>query len=174
MSDPRPYRPNVGICLFNRKGLVFMGQLPPNPTGSPDPEMTAPGADWGVPQGGIDANEDLVAAAVRELYEETGVTTVAHLATTPEWWSYDFPKPANPSHKLGPFRGQTQRYVAFRFLGNETEIRIDAAHTHEPAEFITWSWRPLSDLPHIGLIHRRPSYERLVTAFAYIGTDAEL
>ena len=26
MKDPRPYRPNVGICLINQSGLVWMGK----------------------------------------------------------------------------------------------------------------------------------------------------
>lgn len=162
MQDQRPFRPNVGICLFNRDGLVFCGRHFPNETGWPDPEVTAEGADWGLPQGGIDENEDIVAAARRELDEETGVTSVSLLAVTPVWWHYDFPRPPAPTHKLAPFRGQKQRYVIFRFEGEESEIRIDALHTAEPAEFAEWRWRDLGELPQIGLVHRRPNYRRLV------------
>ncbi|WP_181705007.1 RNA pyrophosphohydrolase [Chthonobacter rhizosphaerae] len=160
-----PHRPNVGICLFNRSGLVFAGRLVPNPDGWPDPERTAPGADWSMPQGGIDPGEDIEAAARRELWEETGVTTATLLAITDDWILYDFPSRGAPTHKLHPFRGQRQRWAAFRFEGEDGEVRIDAAHTHEPAEFLEWAWRPLADLPGIGLHHRRPVYQQVLTLF---------
>ena len=70
-----PYRPNVGICLFNAEGLVFSGRAYPNPFGWPDPEVFCEGADWALPQGGIDPGEDIVAAARRELWEETGIAS---------------------------------------------------------------------------------------------------
>lgn len=161
-----PYRPNVGICLFGPGGHVFAGRLTPNPDGWPDPERTAPGADWSMPQGGIDAGEDLETAARRELWEETGVTSASLLAIGEPSWTYDFPARGAPSHKLHPFRGQQQRWVAFRFDGSEAEIRVDAAHTHEPAEFLEWAWRPLADLPSIGLLHRRPVYAAVAALFA--------
>ena len=161
-----PYRPNVGICLFNAAGLVFAGRAVLNPHGWPDPEIFDAGSDWGLPQGGIDPGEDVVAAARRELWEETGVTSAALLAVTEDWWSYDFPVRAAASHKLFPFRGQRQRWAAFRFTGSDAEITVDAAHTDQPAEFLEWRWRPLSDLPEIGALHRRPVYRKVLRAFA--------
>lgn len=160
-----PYRPNVGICLLDRRGLVFVGRVFPNPDGWPDPERTAPDADWCLPQGGIDPDEDLEAAARRELWEETGVETARFVAATPEWWRYDFPARGGPSHKLHRYRGQEQRFAVFRFEGEEKEIRVDARHTHEPAEFLEWRWRPLPDLLTCGIAHRRPNYRRLIEAW---------
>ena len=43
-------------------GRVFAGR-----SHSAGPEIVLPGFDWQMPQGGIDANEDIVAAARREL-----------------------------------------------------------------------------------------------------------
>ncbi|SFM69686.1 putative (di)nucleoside polyphosphate hydrolase [Pleomorphomonas diazotrophica] len=164
-----PYRPNVGICLFNAEGLVFAGRAYANPFGWPDPEIFAEGADWALPQGGIDANEDIVTAARRELWEETGVTSAALIAVTQEWWSYDFPVRGARIHKLHPFRGQRQRWVAFRFTGEESEITVAATHTEEPPEFLEWRWRPLAELPSVAPLHRRQQYARVVSAFEDVG-----
>lgn len=164
-----PFRPNVGICLFNAAGLVFAGRAILNPEGWPDPEVFDVGSDWGLPQGGIDAGEDIVAAARRELWEETGVRSAELIAVTEDWWRYDFPARGARSHKLHPFRGQMQRWAAFRFTGDEREITVAADHCAEPAEFLEWRWRPLADLPTIGALHRRAVYARVAEAFGGIG-----
>ena len=66
------YRPNVGVALFNAAGLVFAGR-----SFSAGPEIILPGFEWQMPQGGIDPGEDIVAAAKRELAEETAITSVS-------------------------------------------------------------------------------------------------
>jgi putative (di)nucleoside polyphosphate hydrolase len=161
-----PYRPNVGICLFNADGLVFAGRCLLNPHGWPDPEIFDVGSDWSLPQGGIDPGEEIVAAARRELWEETGVTSADLLAVTDAWWTYDFPVRGSAAHKLHPFRGQTQRWAAFRFTGDDREITVAAEHTDQPPEFVEWRWWPLETLPTIGAHHRRPTYAKVVEAFA--------
>ncbi len=49
MTDPRPYRFNVGVALFNARGEVFLGKSIPD-----GPEYVLPGFEWQMPQGGID------------------------------------------------------------------------------------------------------------------------
>ena len=71
MSADLPYRPNVGIALFNAAGRVFIARR----FKDDGPEIILPGLEWQMPQGGIDPDEDPRPAAVRELYEETGVTS---------------------------------------------------------------------------------------------------
>ena len=157
----RPYRPNVGIALFNTDGLVLAGHR----FADAGPEIILPGHEWQMPQGGIDAGEDLVAAARRELWEETNVRSVALLGVMDGWWSYDFPPYDGPPHKLSPFRGQRQRWIAFRFEGEESEIDVRAPGCGEPAEFDRWAWLPLAELPGLVVPFRAPVYERVAVAF---------
>jgi putative (di)nucleoside polyphosphate hydrolase len=156
-----PYRPNVGIALFNRSGLVFAGK-----SFSAGPEIVEPGFEWQMPQGGIEREEDIVAAARRELAEETRVTSVSLLGVTQDWWRYDFPPYDGPPHKLSPFRGQEQRWVAFRFEGEDGEIDVLDPGGGELAEFSAWGWFPLADLPLMVVSYKQPVYRRVATAFA--------
>ncbi len=70
MPEDKPYRPNVGIALFNAAGQVLIGRR----FRDDGPEIVLPGLEWQMPQGGIDADEDPREAVMRELWEETGVT----------------------------------------------------------------------------------------------------
>lgn len=156
-----PYRPNVGIALFNAEGLVFAGR-----SRSSGPEIVEPGFDWQMPQGGIDPHEDIVAAARRELAEETGATSLSLLSATEEWWAYDFPPYAGPPHRLAAFRGQRQRWVAFRFEGTEAELDISRPNGDEPAEFSEWAWLNLADMPTRVVSFKREIYCKVALAFA--------
>ena len=163
-SDPelRPYRPNVGIALFNRQGLVLIARR----TGDDGPETILPGHEWQMPQGGIDPGEDPETAARRELQEETGVTSVALLGRMPEWLAYEFPPYAGPPHRLAAYRGQRQLWFAMRFLGEESEIDITRAPPDEDPEFCAWRWERLEALPALVVPFKAPIYARVAAAFA--------
>jgi len=160
-ANPKPYRPNVGIALFNAQGRVLVGRAETS-----GPELIVPGFEWQCPQGGIDEGEDIVAAARRELWEETNVRSVSLLAVTPDWWAYDFPLYGGPPHKLSPFRGQKQRWAAFRFEGAPGEVDVVNLPTGEPQELFDWRWERLERLPGLVTPHKKAVYERMAQSFA--------
>lgn len=162
-----PYRPNVGIALFDAEGRVFAGR-----GRSAGPEVVTPGREWQMPQGGVDPGEDIVAAARRELREETGVADAPLLSVSGEEWTYDFPPYDGPPHKLCAFRGQRQRWVAFRFSGGAGDIDISAANGDEPAEFTEWRFMPLGELVASVVPYKRAVYEKVAIAFARFGLAA--
>jgi putative (di)nucleoside polyphosphate hydrolase len=143
------YRPNVGVVLFNQDGLVWYGHR----------NGVSPPHDWQFPQGGVDAGEALEIAARRELAEETGVTSASLLACTEDWVAYDFPAHVR---KGGKWHGQKQVWYAFRFEGDEAEIRLDQ---HHQIEFDAWRWGKLAEAPDLIVPFKREAYRRVVEAF---------
>ncbi len=164
MSD-KPYRPNVGIALFNTRGLVLLARR----IRDDGPEVIYPGAEWQMPQGGIDAAEDPRAAALRELFEETGVTTADYLAET-EWLTYEFPPYHGLPHKLAQFRGQRQKWFAMRFAGDEKEIDPLVPRNGEQPEFDQWRWERLDNIATLVVPYKRDIYLAIAKSFAGFAT----
>lgn len=158
-----PYRDCVGVAVFNREGMVFIGRRKPED----DPEdSTEFGSPWQMPQGGIDEGEDALAAAHRELFEETSIRSVALLAEAPGWIHYDLPDEALGIALKGRYRGQRQRWFAFRFTGEDSEIDVATPGDGSvPAEFDRWRWAPLPDLPDLIVPFKRDAYRQVVDAF---------
>jgi putative (di)nucleoside polyphosphate hydrolase len=157
----KPYRPNVGIALFNASGRVLIGHRFKHD----GPEYILPGFEWQMPQGGIDPHEDPRPAAQRELYEETGVTSVAYLSETADWLTYDFPPYDGPPHRLAKFRGQRQKWFAFRFLGDEREIAMTEWRNDQEPEFDDWRWEKLARVPALVVPFRREVYHAVAKEF---------
>jgi putative (di)nucleoside polyphosphate hydrolase len=162
MNSDLSYRPNVGIALFNAQGRVFIAKR----FKDDGPEIILPGLEWQMPQGGIDPNEDPRPAAVRELYEETGVTSAEYLGETPDWMTYEFPPYYGPPHRLAVFRGQRQKWFAFRFLGLESEIVVTAWRNGQEPEFDAWRWENLARVPELVVPFRREIYQGVAREFA--------
>jgi len=160
-SSKLPYRRGVGLCLFNAQGLVFLAERRDKPKA------------WQMPQGGVQKDELLQIAALRELKEEIGTDNAEIIARLPEKLRYDFPDwlrhnaqniPGNLYH--GKYRGQEQDWFALRYKGNDEDIDLSGAHEPEMPEFIAWRWVPLADAPKLIVDFKRPIYEQVVKAFA--------
>ncbi len=162
MSRQLPYRPCVGVMLVNAEGLVFIGRR----RNKRQPEHVAPGHEWQMPQGGIDPGEDPYVAALRELHEETNVRSVSMIAEAPDWYSYDLPNDVARKSWRGGYRGQTQKWFALRFTGDDSEIDIhDPGPGHKP-EFDAWRWEKIERLPELIIPFKRQVYENVVADFA--------
>jgi len=159
-----PYRDCVGIVLFNRAGLVFLGKRMPDANTEDVSEVAAP---WQMPQGGIDRGEDALAAARRELLEETNVHSVELIAEAPGWIHYDLPDDMLGIALRGKFRGQRQRWFAFLFIGTDDEIDVLSPGGHKP-EFDAWRWDTLEAARDAVVDFKRAAYSKVVTAFAHI------
>jgi putative (di)nucleoside polyphosphate hydrolase len=160
--DAKPYRPNVGIALFNASGQVLIGRR----FRDDGPEIILPGLEWQMPQGGIDADENPREAVMRELWEETGVTHADYLGET-DWLSYEFPPfPGPSSHRLAKFRGQRQKWFALRFTGSEQEIDPLTPRNGQPPEFDQWRWERLDRVADLVVPFRRDVYQAVVRSFA--------
>lgn len=166
MTEARelPYRPNVGIMVLNREGLVWAGRRIIEDKG----EMTGAQQLWQMPQGGIDKGEDPYPAALRELYEETGMRSVSLLAEAPDWINYDLPPGLVGIALKGRYRGQTQRWFAVRFEGEESEIAIDPPPGGHSPEFEEWAWKPMDELLELIVPFKRGVYEKVVAAFGHL------
>jgi putative (di)nucleoside polyphosphate hydrolase len=146
-----PYRPCVGVMLFDRHGKVFVGKRL-------DQTVEA----WQMPQGGIDKGEEPRAAALRELEEEIGTAKAVIVAELDEWLTYDLPEHLIGIAFHGKYKGQRQKWFALRFAGSDTDIRLDAHHP----EFSAFKWIDIAEVEQVAAPFKRAIYRRVAQAFA--------
>jgi putative (di)nucleoside polyphosphate hydrolase len=159
-----PYRDCAGVALFNARGQVFIGR---RRLGDDPEEGPESGAPWQMPQGGIDKGEAALDAARRELFEETSITSIELVAEAPAWITYDLPDHLLGSALRGKYRGQRQRWFAFRFTGAEAEIDVLAPGGGKfRPEFVAWRWEDLPRTPDLIVDFKRDAYRQMVAAFA--------
>ena len=70
----------------------------------------------------------------------------------------------------GKYRGQKQRWFAFRFEGNESEIQINPPPVGHAAEFDQWDWKPMTQLPDLIVPFKRDVYLQVVQIFSHLAS----
>lgn len=137
--------------LIKRPRRIFIGE-----------RHGAPRNAWQMPQGGIDPGETPSAAAWRELYEEAGTDQAELLAESRYWYAYDLPDELARRIWRGSYRGQTQRWFAFAFQGDDDDIDL-AGHERE---FARWRWAAPEEVLRLVWAPKRPVYEAVLAEFA--------
>ena len=151
------YRKNVGIVVFNQNAKVLMCA-----------RADKPDYQWQFPQGGIDEGEEVVNAAKRELWEETGIKSVKLIAVMPHSLRYDFPAVIKKKFsKQGcGFVGQEQSWVLFYFEGKDDEINF---HTNpDEIEFKAYEWVDIYEAPKRIVEFKKKVYSEVVKSFSSI------
>ena len=146
-----PYRQCAGIVLFNGSGMVLVGK-----------RIDQISEAWQMPQGGIDANEEPLEAALRELEEEINTANVEILAESKNWYQYDLPKNLRGKLWKGKYRGQNQKWFAMKYLGEDNEIQPQSV---QKPEFDDWKWVDIEDLPRVAIKFKQDIYRSISVEF---------
>ena len=141
-----PLRKGVGIVLLNKENKVFVAKRIDNPKNF-----------WQMPQGGVDRDENNYEAALRELKEETSITSVELIKEISKKYTYILPNNLIGIIWKGKFKGQVQKWFVMRFVGNESEININ---TKNP-EFLDWKWIDVDELPKIAVNFKLEIYKKI-------------
>ncbi len=156
-SSPQ-YRPCVGLMVINHQGLIFVGRrIGIEGGGASQADVYA----WQMPQGGIDDDEDISSAGLRELVEETGIVSVELLTQSRDWLRYDLPGGMATRWK-GRYVGQAQMWLALRFYGSDDEINLNySGH----AEFSDWRWVSAEQVINGVVPFKRAVYQSVIAEF---------
>ncbi|MFL1780385.1 RNA pyrophosphohydrolase [Candidatus Hepatincolaceae symbiont of Richtersius coronifer] len=139
------YRQGVGAVVINKDNKVLMAQRLDNSSA------------WQMPQGGIEPNETLEEALLRELKEEIGTNNIKILAKT-NLLRYKIELPNNSINKDFNFNGQEQVWFFVKFLGKDSDINVN---TPKP-EFSQWKWMPHEEIPNKIVSFKKQLYQDII------------
>jgi putative (di)nucleoside polyphosphate hydrolase len=120
-----PLRSGVGIVVLNENNMVLVAKRIDNPKNF-----------WQMPQGGVDEGENYLAAAYRELEEETSIKKVHLIEELDGHLTYLLPDHLLGIIWKGKYKGQKQKWFVMRYVGKDDEINVK---TKNP-EFLEWKW----------------------------------
>ena len=151
-SNPKNYRPNVGMMIINQKKEIFVGK-----------RIDHPSNFWQMPQGGIDAQEIPSIAALREMEEEVGIkkNNVDLLTESKDWYYYSIPSDLAKTLWKGKYKGQRQKWFLYKFKGTDKDVNI---HTEHP-EFSDYKWVTKDFLVPNIVPFKKKIYEKLLLEF---------
>ena len=141
-----PLRNGVGIVVLNKENKIFVGRRIDNPKNF-----------WQMPQGGIEPGENYLSAAFRELKEETGIKSVELIEEIDDFLTYELPPNLLGIIWKGKYRGQKQKWLIMRFIGNDNEINLK---THKP-EFLAWKWINLDEITKVAVNFKLEVYKKI-------------
>ena len=151
MINLLPYRLGVGLVIINDQLEIFTGRRLDNTKA------------WQMPQGGIDNNEIPLEAAYREMYEETGIrkSKVTLIKQSKTWYRYDLPQEIQSKFWGGKFRGQSQKWFLFKFIGTEFDINIET----KDQEFSDWKWSNKTEMLDSIVPFKKSLYQSVLKDF---------
>ncbi len=148
----KKYRKNAGIIVFNKNKKVLICERIGNWEQA-----------WQFPQGGIDEKETAQEAAIRELKEETSISSVRAILTETTPLIYEFPPEvkANSKKKGRDYDGQEQYWSLLLFLGEDSEINLQ---TKEP-EFKSWKWIDIENADKNVVSFKKEVYRTIINKY---------
>ncbi len=144
----------AGSLVFNDAGHFLVGE-----------RLRLPG-QWQFPQGGIDPDESLREAAVRETFEETGIeaSLLFHVADLPHGPQFEYRFPEGMTSPIArEFAGQSLGFSIFYFDSPqplEEVMDLKAGEEFgEQQEFSRLKWAPLDEVVQGCVPFKRVVYE---------------
>ena len=145
------YRKCVGMMILNNIKEILVGRRLDHPSGF-----------WQMPQGGIDEKENPEEAVWREMMEEIGTNKAKLLKTSNQWINYNIPSETLKTLPWGhKYIGQTQKWFAFQFTGNEKDINVGT----ENPEFSEWKWTKINLIIDEIVPFKRDVYSTILKEF---------
>lgn len=142
------FRAGVGAIIINKKGQLLLLE-----------RRDIPGS-WQFPQGGLDDGETTHPGILREIEEETAISSkhLQLIARYPEPLAYELPPRARTA-KTG--RGQVLYWFLFRYLGKKKKIDLSRSK-----EFRAYKWTSSGSAIAETVEFRKNSYQRLLEYFS--------
>ena len=141
-----PLRKGVGVVLLNKNNQIFVARRIDNPKDF-----------WQMPQGGIDNGETPLQAAYRELKEETSIKSVKIIQEIKDEIAYNLPDNLLGIIWKGKYKGQTQKWLVMKFLGDDKEIDLKTKHP----EFLEWKWINIENITDKVVDFKLHVYEKI-------------
>jgi len=150
------YRLGVGAIIENN-GLIFCATRISNKNKAFEDTLQ-------MPQGGIEENEDTYTAALREIYEETGIASdkIEYINHMKNWIYYDIPKEfIEQSNCIG----QALIWYHFKFLGQDKDINLNIDTNPEFSEFF---WKKGREIVDNSIFFKQAIHDEVFKYFNFI------